>query len=308
MARPLRFVPPNALVEVTTRTVHGRFLLRPSAEVNDMILGIIGRAQTLYPVRVHAFVVLSNHVHALLSVDDAAQLAAFMAFVNGNIAREIGRLHEWRHRFWARRYRAIVVADDLAAVARLRYILQNGCKEGLVDRPGDWPGLSCVQALAAGDELRGTWFDRTAEFNARRRGERVIPGQFASAYRVHLSPLPCWRDLSPARHRAACADLVAQVEAQTSAARLDSGVACLGPERILAQHPHDRPVASDASPAPLVHASSTDTRKAFRRTYLAFLDAFRAAVACLRRGLKADFPLGAFPPGAPFVAPQPAPA
>ena len=84
MARPLRFVPPNALVEVTTRTVHGRFLLRPSAEVNDMILGIIGRAQTLYPVRVHAFVVLSNHVHALLSVDDAAQLAAFMAFINAS--------------------------------------------------------------------------------------------------------------------------------------------------------------------------------------------------------------------------------
>lgn len=307
MARPLRFVPPNALVEVTTRTVHGRFLLRPSAEVNDMILGIVGRAQTLYPVRIHAFVVLSNHVHALLSVDDAAQLAAFMAFVNGNIAREIGRLHEWRHRFWARRYRAIVVADDIAAVDRLRYILQNGCKEGLVDRPADWPGLSCVQALAAGKELCGTWLDRTAEFHARRRGERIIPGQFGSAYRVHLSPLPCWSDLSPARHRAACADLVAQVEAETSAARLDSREACVGPQRILAQHPHDRPVASDNSPAPLVHASSTDARKAFRRTYAAFVDAFRTAVACLRRGLEANFPVGAFPPGAPFVVP-PAPA
>ena len=146
------------------------------------------------------------------------------------------------------------------------------------------------------------------KFNTQRRGERVIPGQFASAYRVHLSPLPCWRDLSPARHRSACADLVAQVEAKTSAARLDTGEACVGPARILAQHPHDRPVASDASPAPLVHASSTDTRRAFRRTYLAFVDAFRAAVACLRRGLKADFPLGAFPPGSPFVAPKPAPA
>jgi hypothetical protein len=91
-------------------------------------------------------------------------------------------------------------------------------------------------------------------------------------------------------------------------ARLDSGAECVGPERILAQHPHDRPVASDASPAPLVHASSTDTRKAFRRTYLAFVDAFRAAVACLRCGLKADFPLGAFPAGSPFVAAQPSPA
>ena len=206
-----------------------------------MILGIFGRAQALFPVRIHAFVVLSNHVHGLLSVDDAAQLASFMAFVNGNIAREIGRLHEWRHHFWARRYRAIVVADDTAAVARLRYILQNGCKEGLVDRPKDWPGLSCVRALTAGDELRGTWFNRTAEFYARRRGERVTRGQFAAEYRVHLSPLPCWRDLSPARYRAACADLVAEVEAQTRAARLESGRACVGQQCILSQHPHDAP-------------------------------------------------------------------
>jgi REP element-mobilizing transposase RayT len=307
MARPLRFVPPGALVEVTTRTVHGRFLLRPSPEVNDLILGILGRAQSLLPVRVHAFVVLSNHWHALLSVDDAAQLAGFMSFVNGNIAREIGRLHDWRHRFWARRYRAIVVADETAAVARLRYILQNGCQEGLVDRPVDWPGLSCVRALTAGDELRGTWYDRTAEFNARRRGERVAPGQFATEYQVHLSPLPCWRHLSAARHRAACAEIVAKIEADTRNERVCAGRMCIGRDRIVAQDPHARPVTSDSSPAPLAHASCREVRAAFRRAYAAFIDAFRAAAASLRRGEKADFPAGAFPPGAPFVASSPAP-
>jgi len=260
------------------------------------------------PSRIHAFVVLSNHWHGLLSVDDAAQLAAFLAFVNGNIAREIGRLHEWRHRFWARRYRAIVVADETAAFARLRYILQNGCQEGLVDRPVDWPGLSCVRALTAGDDLRGTWHDRTAEYNARRRGERVAPGQFATEYQVHLSPLPGWRDLSPARHRAACAEIVASIQADTRASRADSGRGCVGRERILAQHPHDRPVASDTSPAPFVHASCRRVRIAFRRAYAAFVDAFRAAAECLRRGQMADFPLGAFPPRAPFITANPAPA
>jgi REP element-mobilizing transposase RayT len=308
MSRPLRFIPPGALVEVTTRTVHGRLLLRPSPELNDIVLGIVGRAQSLFPVRIHAMVVLSNHWHGLLSVDHAAQLAGFMAFVNGNLAREIGRLHDWRHRFWARRYRAIVVADETAAVTRLTYILRNGCKEGLVDRPADWPGVSCVRALTAGQDLFGTWFDRTAEYQARRRGESVAPGQFAARYEVRLSNLPCWDTLSPARHRAACAELVALIETETRTERANSQTACVGRDRLLAQDPHQRPESSDSSPAPLVHASCPDVRITFQRAYTAFVEAFRAAAAHLRVKPATDFPLGAFPPGSPFIAPPAAPA
>ncbi len=51
MGRRLRFIPPEgALVEVTCRTVQGRFLLTPSADLNEIILGVLGRAQRLYPV------------------------------------------------------------------------------------------------------------------------------------------------------------------------------------------------------------------------------------------------------------------
>jgi REP element-mobilizing transposase RayT len=282
-------------------------LLRPSAELNDIVLGVIGRAQSLFSVRIHALVVMSNHWHALLSIDHAAQLAGFMAFVNGNIAREVGRLHDWRHKFWARRYRAIVVADDDAAVARLRYILSNSCKEGLVDRPGDWPGVSSVRALTAGTPLRGTWHNRTAEHRARGRGQRVVPGQFSSQYEVRLETLPCWHTLSPARHRAACADLVAQVEAETRDERARSGRACVGQDRLLAQDPHQRPESSENSPAPFVHGSSDEIRTAFRQAYAAFVDAFRAAAVRLLCIDSTDFPIGAFPPGLPFVAP-PAPA
>jgi REP element-mobilizing transposase RayT len=301
MSRPLRYIPAGALVEVTTRTVHSRYLLRPSAEVNDTILGIVGRAKSLFSVRIHAFVIMSNHWHALVSVDDAAQLAGFVAFINGNVARKIGRLHDWRHRFWSRRYRAIVVADDAASIARLRYIFQNGCQEGLVDRPVDWPGASCVRALTTGAKLRGTWRDGTAEYLARCRGECVAPGQFATEYSIELDPLPCWRDLSPARYRSACAELVTDVEAETRAERAASGKPCLGREAILALHPHDRPSASDTSPAPLVHASSAGVRHAFREAYRAFVAAFRAAAIQFRRGETAVFPEGAFPPPPPFV-------
>jgi REP element-mobilizing transposase RayT len=301
VARPLRFVPPDAVVEVTTRTIHGRFLLRPSPKVNDLVLGILGRAQWLFRVKIHAFVVLSNHWHGLLSVEDASQLAGFVAFVNGNIARVIGRLHDWRQRFWARRYRAIVVADEPSQSARLRYILQNGCQEGMVDRPADWPGLSCVRALTSKRELTGTWHDRTAEFNACRRGRRAIPGAFSQRYRVTLSPLPCWRDLSAARYRAACAELVAAIEAETRDERARSGKECLGAAQVLAESPYRTPEEPDVSPAPFVHAASQQARVVFRAAYAAFVDAFRLAAECLKHGLRANFPPGAFPPNGPFV-------
>jgi hypothetical protein len=48
MPRPLRLVPDHSLVEVTTRTIQGSLLLRPSSELTDIILGIIGKAQALY--------------------------------------------------------------------------------------------------------------------------------------------------------------------------------------------------------------------------------------------------------------------
>jgi hypothetical protein len=53
MPRPLRFVPGNALVEITTRTLQGRLLLRPSPELNDLVLGIVGRAQDRYGMAIH---------------------------------------------------------------------------------------------------------------------------------------------------------------------------------------------------------------------------------------------------------------
>jgi hypothetical protein len=119
MARPLRWIPPNSLVEVTSRTLHGRLLLRPSRDLNEIVLGILARASQRYDVHICAFIYLSNHSHLLLRPADAQQLSRFMGYVNSNLAKEAGRLHGWRERLWGRRFRAIVVSDDEATqVAR----------------------------------------------------------------------------------------------------------------------------------------------------------------------------------------------
>ena len=66
MGRKLRYIPDGGgLVEVTSRTLHGRPLLRPSRELNDITAGILGRAQRLYPVDLVAFVSASKRVALL---------------------------------------------------------------------------------------------------------------------------------------------------------------------------------------------------------------------------------------------------
>jgi len=216
MARPLRYVPPDSLVEVTCRTLHGRFLLRPSRDLNDIVYGLIARAARLYDVGVCSFKVLSNHYHLLLLPQDAERLAAFMGYFNGNLAKEAGRLHCWRERFWGRRYHHSVVSDEPEAqVARLRYVLAQGCKEGLVRRPADWPGASSVEPQLTGKSFRGLWFSRTAEFEARRRGERPGKYEYVSEETLELTALPCWSALSREEIGERTAELVRDIEAET---------------------------------------------------------------------------------------------
>jgi hypothetical protein len=63
MSRRLRFIPDRgALVEVTSRALHSRFLLRPGPSLNPIVLGALARSQQLYPVRVCA----SQAVHRQL--------------------------------------------------------------------------------------------------------------------------------------------------------------------------------------------------------------------------------------------------
>ncbi len=302
--RHLRLVPEEGtLIEITYRTVQERFLFRPSPEVNDAVLGVCGRAQRLYPIRVCAIAVLSNHLHLLLIADDARQVARFMAYLGSNLAREVNRLTGWSGPVFHSRYSMIVVTqEEEAQVSRLKYVLAQGCKENLVARPEDWPGVHCARALRDGKPLTGHWIERTQAFLARRRGREIDSLQYAVEETLVLSPLPCWQPLPRECYRARVAELLDEIERAAAAERALTGVKPLGTRAILAQDPLHRPMAPAKSPAPLVHAASRATRQAFRAVYARFVAAFREAADRLRRGdLAAVFPVGSFPPALPFV-------
>lgn len=266
--------------------------------MNRLLIGVLGRAQRLYEVRIHACVVLSNHYHLLLSVETAYELARFIGYFQANLAKEAGRLHRWRGPFWHRRYQHVLVSNEEAAqIARLRYILANSCKENLVSSPFDWPGVGCARSLVRGEALHGLWIDRTQERLSGAPVARTDSPRFQTRESVRFEPIPCWRNLEPRQVQKRTSALVAEIEAETRARCEDSGTRPMGVRAILEMDPHDRPARSKWSAAPLSHCASQEARRSVRIAYSAFVVAFRETANRVRsQDLFGALPTGAFPP------------
>ncbi|MCG8456455.1 MAG: transposase [Holophagales bacterium] len=306
MGREPRWVPPHSLQHVTDVTFQNRFLLRPSAELNELFLGVLGKAQREHEMTVHAAVVLSSHYHLLLRPKDARHMADFMGFLKTNISKEIGtRLHGWESSFFDDRYHNVTVSDEEEAQVRvLYYLLAQGTKEGLVDKVLDWPGAHCAEGLIDGMPLEGRWIDRTAERKARRRkgGEELSEELFASVETVVFSPLPCWQHLEEPVWRQSVAELVEVIDREAAAERRRTGRPSLGVEAVMAVDPTSRPGKVEKTPKKRFHAASQEALHQLREIWSAMLAIYREASARLRAGdRKVEFPEGTFPPALPFV-------
>ena len=302
MARKLRYMRRSkSTFEITTRTLQSRLLLRPSKELNAIILGIIGRALQCYPIMLHLVVVASSHIHMIITTESVKLLSDFMRDVNSGIAREAGLLHQWREKFWGRRYTAIEILDDAKLIEKAIYLLSHGCKEGLVMRPGDWPGVNCVEALTRGKTMKGIWYDRTKQYEAGRVGQPVSRTDFGTKYEIPLTPLPCFADLSTGQQRAQYRAMIRDIEQHTRQQVNRAGRRVMGARKVSAQSPHRKPLKVKRSPAPLCHCSDPEERRRYRDDFRWFTTLYHQASKLLRAGEQdVQFPENCFPPALAF--------
>ncbi len=304
MSRKLRYQPEEWMTHfVTLRCIQSRFLLRPSREVNELVVGVLHRAGQQSEVKLHAVGVLSDHLHLLVTAKTATDLSAYMQFVGSNVSREVGKLHDWPQRFWERRYASALCLDDEAVVDRLGYTLLQGVKEGLVSAARSWPGVHSYLALCEGKKLHGKWVDRTALYEATRShkedGRTPTARDHTTWCTLTFDPIPCWAHLAPGDYRSRVKALYDDAVREH---RPDGPV--LGAKTILRMNPHHRPDRTDRSPAPPCHTADKGGRKRFLEAYRAFVTAYREALAALRAGLDAfRFPEGCVLPAALLAAP-----
>ena len=303
---PRVHVQERPLMEFGNRVCQGFDLLDLDEDFSAEVVGILAKAQQLVPMRVHAGAVMSGHFHLLGSPDDVQQQARFMGFFTHHLSKLAARRHGWKGSMFTRRYTAMEISTEEAAqVARLKYVLSNGCKEGLVASPLEWPGVGFAQALVGDGVLRGMWVDRDALYEARRRGEDVSEANFSEPVELVLSPLPCWAHLSAERYREAVLDAVRQIETETAAMHRLDGTRPLGARRLLERDRRKQPLRRRElswRPCPWVYGRSLQVLTALLKGLQDKVTAYRRASELLRSGFRQTrFPENCFPPALPFV-------
>src|SRR5262245_5097062 len=83
-----RQVLPRATYLVTRRCAQRQFLLKPSKTTSEVFLYVLAVAAERFGIQVHAFCVLSNHFH-LVVTDPQARLPAFHQFLDALVARAL---------------------------------------------------------------------------------------------------------------------------------------------------------------------------------------------------------------------------
>jgi REP element-mobilizing transposase RayT len=214
---------------VTRRCSERRFFLRPSAAVNDIIRYVLAVAAGRYGVAIHAFCVLSNHLH-LVVTDIKGNLPAFEQYVGSLVARAINSLHgHWEH-FWAPgSYSAVKLLEPGDVLSKMAYVLANPVAAGLVRHGAEWPGLwSAPQEIGAGPVI----VKRPRHFF---RAEGNMPG----AATLELVCPPGFE--SPEAFRRELVAALTDLEDEAARKIASEGRAFLGRSKVLAQRPGARP-------------------------------------------------------------------
>jgi putative transposase len=89
-------------------------------------------------VAIHAYVLMTNHVHLLVTPEAATSLPRTMQSVGRVYVRYFNSTRERSGTLWDGRYKATIVDSDRYLLACMRYIEQNPVRAGMAERPEDY--------------------------------------------------------------------------------------------------------------------------------------------------------------------------
>ena len=111
-------------------------------------LRLLRKAHAHAPMRLLAWCLMPNHVHAVLWTEADGDLAAWMHWLFTTHARRYNLCHRLTGHVWQGRFRAFPIQENEHLVAVIRYAERNPLRANLVDRAEAWPWSSLVERLA----------------------------------------------------------------------------------------------------------------------------------------------------------------
>jgi REP element-mobilizing transposase RayT len=248
-----------------------------------VFLYILALAAQRYQIRIHAFCVLSNHCHLVLS-DPHARLPAFQQFLDGIVAKALNAFHGRCENLWAPdTYSAVKLESTGDILDKLTYVLANPVAAGLVPHGRQWPGLWSAP------ELIGTAIEvRRPDIFFSRNGDGSLPEKVT----LHITRPPGFQSTESLRR-----DLASSLADRERRAARKHGGRFLGIARVLAQDPTSRPRSTESRRGlkPQVAAHDKWKRIELLQRLVAFLRAYHTAWLALRAGRpRVVFPYGTY--------------
>ena len=101
-------------------------------------LGWLQDAASKHGLYIHAYVLMTNHVHLLVSPASEQALPKALRDVNWHYTRHINAAHDRSGSLWDGRYKACIVEADTYLIACCRYIEFNPVRAGLAQGPASY--------------------------------------------------------------------------------------------------------------------------------------------------------------------------
>ena len=137
MARLPRLSAPGHPHHVIQRGNNRQEVFRDAADC-ERYLGLLAELAPAHNVAVHAFVLMPNHVHLLLTPADRQAISRMMQALGRRYVRWFNRRHARTGTLWEGRFRASVVESERYLFACSRYIEMNPVRAGLVTDPAEY--------------------------------------------------------------------------------------------------------------------------------------------------------------------------
>jgi putative transposase len=280
MTQPRQILPQSTYF-VTRRCSEQRFFLTPSSKTNHIFAFCLAWAAKAYGVQLHAFCVMSNHWHAVLT-DPEGKLPDFMAHVHKYVAKCLNLSLKRRENLWSdQSYSAVRLETEVEVMDKMVYTLGNPVKAGLVRRASEWPGLT------SGCKAYGS-----RRFVPRPRDFFRAQGSVQEQCELTVTVPPHFEPMSPTEFQALLNQNVAEYEKRC---RREQKGAFLGIKRILGQSPFTAPkrLQKKFSRHVQLAGKSKEVLQAGMQRLKAFVQAYREAFTQFKAGNRQ----AVFPPG-----------
>ena len=137
MPRRARLVLPNQPLHVTQRGVN-RAAIFLDDEDRHHYRRLLREACSAYRVAIHAFVLMDNHVHLLLTPQATDSLALAMRVSGQCYVQAFNVRHGRSGTLWQGRFNSCLVDSDRYLLTVCRYIELNPVRAAMVERPQDY--------------------------------------------------------------------------------------------------------------------------------------------------------------------------